>query len=274
VLKGAALLETSYGGQIGLRPLSDIDLLVKPSDISVIHEALVAIGFGPTNPHSNFYTNGTASFDLHTDLVGASRIRRRADATRFSMNDVWESARPIDSRDGPLLVLSPPFQFLHLAVHALKHSFSRLIWLVDLALVARQQNDWQALLALARETWTMRPLSYALLALDRCLAFEIPEPVRKKLIQPNRVERLFLDLVTARRPEMHFLGEPILAFSIPSWSGRLAYLIEYIFPKRRILSHDSSSTRPWLLYPKRLGQIVRRGLSYFRMVIRSVIPTS
>jgi hypothetical protein len=274
VLKGAALLETSYGGQIGLRPLSDIDLLVKPSDIPVIHNELLTMGFSPANPHSSFYTNGRAAFDLHTDLVGATRIRRRAQAVRFDMGGVWESALPIDDRDGRLLVLSPSFQFLHLAVHALKHSFSRLIWLVDLALVARQQNDWQALLALARETGTMRPLSYALLALDSCLAFEIPEDVRKSMIQPNRIERLFLDLVKARRCEMHYLGEPILAFSIPSWSGRLAYLIEYIFPKRRTLSHDSSSTPSRLLYPRRLGQIVRRGLSYLRIALRSGTSTS
>jgi hypothetical protein len=268
LLKGAALIETSYGGQIGLRPLSDVDLLVKSSDIPVIHKELVAMGFCPANPHSSFYTNGSAAFDLHTDLVGASRIRRRADAIRFDMDVVWESALPRDGRDGRLLVLSPAFQFLHLAVHALKHSFSRLIWLVDLALVARQQ-DWEDLLERAHETGTLRPLTYALSALERCLAWEIPKEVRENLVRLNRTERLFLDLVKARRCEAHVLGEPILAFSIPSWSGRLAYLIEYMIPKRRTLSHDSSSTPSWLLYPRRLGRIVRRGLSYLRMSLRS-----
>jgi hypothetical protein len=259
LLKGAALVETHYGGQLGLRPLSDVDVLAKPQDLPLIRQALESMGFRRPNPLSTFFTNGSAAFDLHTDLIGASRIHRRALAIRFDMDTVWENALPLDERDDRLLVLSPPFQFLHLAVHGLKHSFSRLIWLIDLALVAREQ-DWEELLALAGETGASRPLTYALSALERCLSFEIPRGVREALPRLNRIEGLFLGLVEDRRSKMQVLGEPILAFSIPSWSGRLAYLIEYLFPKRRTLSHDSSSTPSWLLYPKRLGQIARRGL--------------
>jgi hypothetical protein len=270
LLKGAALIETSYGGQMGLRPLSDVDLLIKPSDVPTIHQALESMDFRRSNPLSTFYTNGSAAFDLHTDLVGASRIRRRADAVLFDMDDVWAKALPLDDRDDRLLVLDPAFQFLHLAVHGLKHSFSRLIWLVDLALVGKQQPSWDALFTLARETKTLRPLTYALLILERCLAFEVPKEARGNLVQLNRAETIFLGLVQSRRPSMHVLGEPILAFSIPSLTGKLGYLAEYLFPRRRTLSHDSSSTPSWLLYPRRLEQIVKRGFSYLRMALRSL----
>jgi hypothetical protein len=228
----------------------------------------VKLGLRPANLHSAFYTNGAAAFDLHTDLLGASRIRRRADAARFDMERVWHSAVPLEGGGRGLLVLSPPFQFLHLAVHALKHSFSRLIWLVDLALVTRQL-DWDELLEIARETGTMRPLTYALSSLESCLSWDIPSEVRGHLPTLNRIERLFLDRVKNRRNDARLLGEPLLAFSIPSWGGRLAYTLEYLFPNRDTLAHDSSSTPSWLLYPRRLGQALARALAYLRMLLGS-----
>lgn len=268
LLKGAALIETVYGGRLGLRPLSDVDLLVKPSEVRVVQQALESLGFRRANPLSSFYTNGTAAFDVHTDLVGASRIRRRAEAVRFDMDAVWERAAPLDDGEGPLRVLGPTFQFLHLAVHALKHSYSRLIWLVDLGAVAQQQ-DWEALLEEARRSGAIRPLAYALSALERCWSYEIPRQVRHGLPRLHRIEKLFLDLVEARRSEMRAFGEPLLACSIPSWTGKVAYWMEYLFPGRRTLSHDSFSTPDGLLYPKRIGRILGRGFSYVKMLWRS-----
>ena len=266
VLKGGALIRTVYRGQLGLRPLSDIDLLIKSSDLDLIQRALHRRGFRSIFPSGTFLTNGPVAFDLHLDLVGSARIRRRAQAFRFDPNELWKKALPLDDLDGSLLVLSPTHQFLHLAVHAQKHSFSRLIWLVDLALVYRQLS-WVELIEEARRTGTLRPVAYALRSIDRLFGTEVPEDVWEALPRLNWIERKFVKAVAGRRaaePQ----GELLVALSIPSLVGKLAYLLEFAFPRPRVLAEVFSTTPSVWFYPRRAGEILAQGAAQVLRAIR------
>jgi len=258
VLKGGALIETVYQGHLGLRPLSDLDLLVKASDLSCVKDILLGWGFRPVSPSAPFFTNGPTAFDLHTNLIGATRIKRRALAFQFDAEALWREATRLDAQDPTLLALSPPHQFLHLAVHALKHSFSRLIWLVDLALVW-QQLRWEDVVPQAAASGTLRPLAYVLWSLERLMHVEIPPHVWAALPRLNRLEKLFLEAVAQRR-EVIALGEVMVAFSIPTWHSRFGYLLEFSFPDRHVLAEVFPTTPAWLVYPRRLGQLCTIGL--------------
>ena len=71
LLKGAALLQDEYRGHVGLRPLGDIDLLVRPSDVRSVTGWLRSRGYEPVSPSSPFFSRGVVSFDLHTEIVGS-----------------------------------------------------------------------------------------------------------------------------------------------------------------------------------------------------------
>ncbi len=266
VLKGGALIRTAYRRQLGLRPLSDIDLLIKSSDLDLIQRALHQRGFGSIFPSGTFLTNGPVAFDLHLDLVGSARIRRRGQAFRFDPNELWKKASPLDGLDESLLVLSPTHQFLHLAVHAQKHSFSRLIWLVDLALVCRQVC-WGELIEQAQRTGTLRPVAYALRSIERLFGTKIPRDVWESLPHLNWIERKFVTAVVGRRaaePQ----GELLVAFSIPSLFGKLAYLLEFVFPRPRVLAEVFPTTPSEWLYPRREGEILAQGVFRFLKFVR------
>lgn len=265
LLKGGALLETVYQSQLGLRPLSDLDLLVKASDLPCVKDILLRRGFCPASPASPFLTNGLTAFDLHTDLIGATRIRRRALAFQFDAEALWREATRLDTQDPTLLVLSPPHQFLHLAVHALKHSFSRLIWFVDLALVW-QRLQWEDLVPEAVASGTLRPLSYVLWSLERLLGVQVPPHVWATLPQLSKLEKLFLEAVVKRR-DMITLGEVMVVLSIPERRRRLGYLLECSFPTRHVLAEVFPTTPGWLVYPRRLSQLFAIGLRRGRSLL-------
>ena len=265
LLKGGALVQTAYGGQLGLRPMSDLDLLIKEADRDSIREALFERGFRSPRPSSSLFSNGAAIFDLHTDLVGTGRIRRRALAARFSLEELWKEASPLDGRDGPVRVLSPYHQFLHLAVHAQKHSFARLIWLVDLALVARGV-DGDTLLAGAESTGTLRTVTYAVSAMEELFGLELPLGVKRSLPRLHRAERALVAAVIERREQQW--GELALVFSIPSFRAKLGYLWEYLFPERKVLSETFPSTPSWWVHARRLLQVIRRGFTESARLLR------
>src|SRR5215470_3458627 len=192
LLKGAALLDDQYGGRVGLRPLGDIDLLLRPSDLPWVAGWLRRRGYKPASSSSPFFSRGVVSFDLHAEIVGSEWVGRKARAFRLDPPALWREAKLREPADTTTLVLSPVHLRLQLAVHALKHSYSRLIWLVDLALVLRDA-PWPALLEHARASGALRPLAYAVSALDWLLGrWEVPEAVRRELPTLGRLERGFM----------------------------------------------------------------------------------
>lgn len=268
LLKGAALLATVYGKRFSLRPLSDIDLLVRPQDLPKLGRIVRGRGLAAYPEGSLCYLNGKLAVDLHLDLVGAQRIRSRAGAYRMDHAALWSASRPWPPRGAPLRgglrLLAPEHQFLHLCVHALKHSYSRLIWLVDLALTWRQ-TDPQRVLHEARSFGMQRPLLYALRGLRDLLGLDSVEPCLVRLPRPNRLENLFLAGMTARR--VHSLGCLVSACSVPGWGNRLNYLSESAFPRRQVMSEMFAGTHPWLAYLRRAGRLLHTGI---REVERSV----
>jgi hypothetical protein len=234
LLKGGALIPAVYEGRPGLRPLSDLDLLVKASDLRPVETVLRGLGFNSSSSSPGFFVRDSLAIDLHTDLVGAARISRRALAFRFDMDALWRAATPIDPDNPTVLVLSPPHQFLHLAVHALKHSYSRLIWAVDLGLLSQRVNG-DELVGEAEASGTVRALTYALVGVHSLMRVPLPGDLPDRLPRLNWIEQVFLRRVTSRQ-RVAPLGEVLVAFSIPDFVGTLGYLRECGFPRREVLT--------------------------------------
>lgn len=258
VLKGAALIPRMYHGTVDLRPLGDVDLLLHPPDVPDVVAWLRARGYRPFAPSSTVLSRGAVSFDLHTEVAGSSWVARKAHAFRLDPDRLWRHASPLDPGDPSALVLSPLHQGLHLVVHALKHSYSRLIWLVDIALALRDA-EWGSLLTEARAAGTVRPLAYAVSLLDAVLGLRAPGASAGALPTLNRAERAFVRLV-ARRSGMEVPGELMVALGIPRLFGKLAYLAELGFPGSEVLARHYPSTPPWLLYPRRVARLTALGL--------------
>jgi hypothetical protein len=244
VLKGGALLEDLYRGYAACRPMSDIDLLVRPEHAHRLYKLLHEHGF----EGDAILRRGELEVDVHTDLVSATRIRSRALAFQF---DPWRDSRPWRAA---LRRLAPLHEYAYLAVHGVKHSFGRLYWLMDLALLQREvsgftRDPWQAMM---RATNTTRVLAYTQELLGRILHVAATPALS---VATSSLERRFLQAATVRRvPEG--LGEIVCACSIPSLVDRARYVWELCFPDRHVLAATFQGTPAWLLYPKRCSQLV------------------
>ncbi|CAN0383026.1 unnamed protein product, partial [Phaeothamnion confervicola] len=114
-LKGASLLNTAYAGQMSCRSFSDLDLLVPPRNLPAAQQAAALVAPVPAIP-----------IDWHVDLMNSARILSRALLCRISLDEIWEMSylwRP------GIRFLRPELQFVHLSLHACKHSYARLMWL-------------------------------------------------------------------------------------------------------------------------------------------------
>jgi len=228
LLKGAGLLQTVYRRYPGMRPLGDVDLFIPPQDFDRVDRVLRQAGYEVKQPM--LYERGQHWVDLHLDLLNGHLLPSRALAFRMSGEDFLARGIALQGSLEGLYVPDPVDQFLHLSVHALKHSHGRLFWLVDLALVLRQCG-WQELLDRARQTQSIRPLYYSLELLSEVFALEVPARARLNLL-----EKWYLRKVLAR-PRGNVWGEVITCLSVPGWWDRLVYLCELIRPRKRLVAY-------------------------------------
>lgn len=225
VLKGAVLLHHGYQSRLGVRFLSDIDLMVRECDLAQVAEVLEGLGYRSGDGINFYHQDSRLSVDLHTDP-----IKRVATAFNFCLEQLWRDRLPLDeARYARLCRLGREDHYLHLAIHALKHGYERLSWLVDLAVV-REDFDAEILWQKARDSGSERVLAYTFFLLDRL--FLVPTPVffQERLPRLHLLERLYLQKVMARESP-RTLGKLVPIFSIPSWRMRLVHLWKVSAPQ-------------------------------------------
>src|SRR4051794_24910184 len=171
-LKGA-VLATSIYGDLGLRPFSDIDLLLRHDQIARAEEAVIGSGYEPefTVPPQHrerwmkqqceltFRRSGTVRLELHWDIAHPHF------ALDTGVNGFWSRLSEVTVGDSVLPNLSPQDLLFTLIVHGTRHAWSRIMWLVDIAelLRAAPAIDWGKFLRDAELRGAKRMVATALL---------------------------------------------------------------------------------------------------------------
>lgn len=215
VLKGAALAGRLYRN-VGLRTLSDLDLLVRPSDLPVADQALRRRGYAQRvdprfrslyrhHHHTAPYAppRGHPRVELHTGLVSPDHglhpdlERMRARCRQAAFHRVQAA------------ILCPEDQLLHVCLHlSLSDRFVRgLKDLLDIDGLVRESADldWDLFLATVEDAGLGRPVLYALGLAGHCLHTPLPRAVMRRL----RRHRLpFLEDRLLRWTSRHFVTAP------------------------------------------------------------------
>jgi hypothetical protein len=174
LLKGAALAHTAYSG-VRQRPMSDLDVLVDPSNAHLARRVMLSAGWRevvggiPENVYDRHHhlppLLDTRSPDLQLEIHTALFPERQPFA--FDARDLWVGARALGSAYPDAFVPDPVHSLLHACLHFLWSHQGRFgVWRtvrdVD-ALTRIGAVDWRAFVQAARATrgatscyWTFR----------------------------------------------------------------------------------------------------------------------
>ncbi len=208
LLKGIVLAETTYP-DTGLRPMADVDLLVKPADLPGIVRVLQPLGFGGADSLAadHDFFNGELSFakgahqemltlEFHQDLVHSWNFTAplALDTAGF-----WQRTQPLVITDQPVKQLALEDMLLHLCLHrAMHHGFTGLPGYVDITWSVHRwqdQIDWAALTARARGLQASTAVFVALQLAHDLLGAAVPPAVLAALAPPAWRQRLLTRLV-------------------------------------------------------------------------------
>jgi hypothetical protein len=225
VLEGAALANSAYPDP-GLRPMRDLDLLVRRRDLERAVAALKCLGYRGLMCNylrCHVFMHGGASGDtaveVHWNLVENSERHDPAAVERL-----WGQAEPLRLEGGQEgLTLNPTAHLLYLCAHLWRQHGKnpRLLWCCDLHLLAGcGRVDWEALLEGARASGWGAAARGALGLAQRYFGTELPG-------------RVLAVLEASRGGEAG--GEAVRAQAAETWRGlswrdRLDMLSGLLFP--------------------------------------------
>ena len=294
VLKGVALAERVYQN-ISLRPMGDIDLLVRKKDLGSAEACLLELGYtryvGNKADYQSYYRryfdrSKTIPLHIHWDLV------RAPNAFEMDMEALFKKAERCKLAGMETLVLSPEDTLIHLALHLFfTHFFNiGLIGLVDIArLIEGAEMDWERVVMEGRKRKAAGCLYVVLYFVKELFQASIPDETLKKLEPSPFKKRFVLSVATEGKTILHAAFKDVhtarsqgtllhllLAESIRDASETA---LRFLFPPREFMLDPSlsrtTSTKLFFRYITRHKTLLSRyKKSIFRLFFRvlSEIP--
>lgn len=158
--KGVVLTQALYG-DISLRESSDIDLYVHPNQFSGAYRVMLSMGFEPSivlqDSQLELLMSGEDALEfLHPEIDVAVELHcSLAYEWRCSIDPPQiASGKDVLNLGGvELCVLSRESRFLMLCLHASKHQFNLLRYLVDIRLADSGDSNFHRRVALVPDAW-------------------------------------------------------------------------------------------------------------------------
>ncbi len=270
LLKGAALLEAFYSHP-PLRPMVDLDLLVRKADAATALAQLTAAGYRAVDlgPHAH----STLTFENEILLIGPGPQAAMLEV-HWSLFDsphhqaripeawLWQSARPLHAAGRPALILGDEAQLLHLCGHLALHHAGQpdLLWLHDVAEVlhhVHRRIDWDLTLAQAQACDLSLSLRQTLLQVVALWSAPAPAWVLDRLAAlpaSAAEERLITARARGPQPVRQRFWADLQAQ--PGWKARIGYAWQHLFPAPAYMRRRYQIRHPALLplaYPYRWG---------------------
>ena len=213
-LRGPALADLLYRDP-GLRPFTDLDLLIPEKHLPRALPLLAALGYrhmeaGLPLPHELAWRHAasftaedpdTLPIDLHWGVVDYPGI---APAAAINHQELWDRAVRVEGPGGIRWGLCPEDLLIYLALHwAVHHALSGLIWELDLALLISRHGqalDWDAVSERAVRWRVRSALFFALQEVQKHFEVTIPPWVLARL-RAAGVRHALLDWLRHRGEE-------------------------------------------------------------------------
>lgn len=279
-LKGAHLATAVYR-DIALRPMGDIDLLVKQRDLLRVQEILVEQGYiastedtGCAQEHlPPYYKKGSLPVEIHFHIVGPPF------SLRVDVEKLWVRAQMSSIQGIEVLTLCPEDLLLHLCMHiSLHHTFDNGIRpLFDISQTVEhyaETLDWEQLLDRSKEWGVSRCVSLPFFFAKRFAGAPIPGQIMKELDVYNdgfhateHAEEFLFRKATSIEPNVAKL------FNDDSLLNRLAHAIRCAFPPKKTMADMQPQGRKplsvYFLYFFRIkGLLKRHHQTIWRLLLR------
>lgn len=255
-LKGVSLILQGYYKDPAQRPMSDIDILIKPNNSSKAKTIMKDLNWqkvfinniysNPLLAGINYYKKPNMEIDLHWYLMHLG--------LDYNLDSIlWEAAKTISYNESNVFVLNPSYQLMHICLHGVTWSGTfPLRWILDAMLLINSgiKINWQDILNQTERRHMTIPMLTALNILKNIFDIYVPNEILQQLnISGSKTEIIWYGF--AKRKPIPIFG----MFIINYFYYKLFYKDKFTFPgwfryMQHIYNADSLIGLPWTLIKK------------------------
>lgn len=258
-LKGIHFLKQSFSNDIGIRQLSDIDLLFQSVHAAKVHKGLTDLGYSVyltmpiriskllKNPTPYNYSKNGVTLDVHYAL-------NRLESFNISMDEVWKSATKIESSFEYHLGLED--QLIHLCTHAFLHlkifDLKQISFLDIVTLLFSEKVNWDLLKIKMSQYNCEEETASILFLVNQYFQSEIPESIIELLKEEQIMELIVKFMLLLREDKTklkaaHYKMKDryFQFFHLLNWKERILFVVYYIFPDKTYLMQLYGSKSNW-----------------------------
>ncbi len=265
VLKGVLLIEKVYRN-IGLRPMSDVDVLVRKEALPEVMKEMSDSGYHITSHgHLGYLKDGEfpAVIDFHWDIWFPET------------DDIWKRCKMTMIKDIPVKSLDNEDVLIYMATHqSINHGMHKLIWLCDIhefIRAYRDSIDWKNFIRRVKDCNIEIPLYYTLSYTEKLLGTGIPSDVLEDLkpVKSNSFKARVFKKTTTNHYTVD-VGHILYLILLKGFKRKILYLFHYIFPERDFITKRyslSSGRNNYLYYIVRPILLSFKGIKAFYQII-------
>jgi hypothetical protein len=278
---------------VGLRNFGDLDIFIRPEQLSQAYQVLTDSGFQPERPLSEKGRKLLVHFDSEYPWVQAEswlnldlqwKIRAQPILIDPCLNGAWGRSLAYPVVDVMTRVWSWPDEVVFLSVHGLKHRWAAWEWVASFTRTLSQgsQEDWRQLKEIARSQGLERTVKLGMAMAQRLLLYRLPSEWSEQIsidasvqaLAEDLIKRIHADLLTGMAPSRFEHWRDYVAMADQPWltwlrSGK--WLIRpsiydlQSYPQASAIS--LYALRPWRLIRKVAKNLIsvfpnRRGANY------------
>ncbi len=259
LLKGA-MMQGLYPP--GLRPFTDIDILIRRQKLPQVIELLCGLGYQPYSPQLR---PGAEDFQGEVNYVRAEALTIMIEphwtlgppypySGRIEEAGLWQRAKKANIASIDTLILCPEDSLLHSCLHLFQHCQGG--WLASSCDIAELTHhyedrlDWEAFLSRVFEFNVCLPVQYSLRKAFALFKPPIPSFVLKELgsYNSNRFERwVFASLTSPRDKDGRGVATLVRLLTMPGVTLKLRYLWAVLFPGIEYMIWQYPASHPKLM---------------------------
>jgi hypothetical protein len=282
VLKGACLAEIVYM-DIALRPMGDVDLLVRKDDLGAADRALRDLGYrgldfvemSPDDMNEFHYRHDQTGLmvEIHWDLVSPIY------PFPIDSNSLWKAAVPQKISGADALILGPEDLLLHICLHSSIHMYAAgLRDIYDIAKIIEHQAlsiDWKGFVDRARRWRIGKSVFLPLVLARRLFEAELPDQVLVNMKPDDFQEDFYSTAKTAVLSDQgnaNFRPNLPLVFGKKNFKEKTSILRKKVFPSNEYIGSrfqvDADSPRIYLFYPRHILGLIRGNWTGISKIIK------
>lgn len=271
-LRGLALAERLYG-DITVRPMGDVDLLVRKEDLPEVAAILRSLGYREIDRRAGFAQAFGNTLEFYKDRHGWVVVEPHWTIAyppfvdRVDMDRVWKRCVRGQVVGVQTWLLCPEDLLLHLCLHLThRDGTAPLLWFYEIDRLVRQEQealDWSGLVSVAQEAQLEFLLSQVLGKVRALFGTPLPDPPIHQLATAPRksVEGRFVRLL-AGAPDVDGKESLAIFFTLKGVQTKLKYALALLFPSPEFMRLEygvTSGAQVGLAYIRRFLYFIREG---------------